>query len=156
MKQLLLNISLLFLLVSPAVNAEHLSAAHINMVRVKQGFPETMLRLQEVIKEHGYTLSRVQRVDIGLTGMGYTTDKYRVVFFAKHDEFRWLIKHHPEYIPYLPLKIAVYAEDKDTILVVYSPQVLFRPKTGELQKIIARWDRDLTSMFRAMHDYSEQ
>lgn len=156
MKQLFLYISLLFLLVSSPINADHFIATHINMVRVKQGFPETMLRLQEVIKEHGYTLSRVQRVDIGLTGMGYSTDKYRVVFFAKHDEFRWLIKHHPEFIPYLPLKIAIYAEGKDTILVVYNPQVLFKPKNKEIQKIIARWGRDLTSMFKAMHDYSEQ
>ena len=127
--------------------------AHLNMVRVKQPFPETMLKLQEVIKEHGYKLSRVQRVDIGLTASGYQTDKYRVVFFARHDEFRWIIANHPELIPYLPLKIAIYAEGKDTIMVVYNPKILFQPKSGKLKDIINRWEKDLESIFRVMREY---
>lgn len=130
--------------------------AQINMVRVKQTFPETMLKLQEVIKQHGYKLSRVQRVDIGLTKSGYKTGKYRVVFFAKYDEFRWIIKNHPELIPYLPFKIAIYAEAQDTILVVYNPKVLFKPRSEKLKKIIARWSDDLESMFQKLHHYSEE
>ena len=129
------------------------NAAHINMVRIKNTFPETMLRLQEVIKQHGYQLSRVQRVDIGLTQSGYQTDKYRVVFFGKHDELRWLIKNHPELIPYLPLKIAIYAENKDTILAIYNPDILFEAKSGKLQEIIQRWEKDLESMFREMRQF---
>ena len=58
------------------------------MVRTALTFPEAMLALQESIREHGYTVSRVQRVDIGLTGMGYKTDKYRIVFAGKYDEIR--------------------------------------------------------------------
>jgi len=129
--------------------------AHINMARVKQPFPETMLKLQEVIKENGYKLSRVQRVDIGLTKSGYQTDKYRVVFFARHDELRWIIDNHPELVSYLPLKIAIYAEDKDTILVVYNPEILFQPKSGKLKEIVSRWEKDLESIFKAMREYEE-
>ena len=130
--------------------------SHIDMVRVKQGFPETMLKLQEVIKEHGYKLSRVQRVDIGLTKSGYKTDKYRVVFFSKHKEFRWVIDNHPELIPYLPLKIAIYAEGNDTILVVYNPRVLFQPTSKKLEEIVLRWEKDLQSIFNVMHKFDEE
>ncbi len=56
------------------------SASDLLMVRSQQGFPEAMLTLQTSIREHGYAISRVQRIDIGLTGMGYKTDKYRIVF----------------------------------------------------------------------------
>ena len=83
------------------VAAEDLLAA-----RSTQSFPEAMLMLQESIREHGYTVSRVQRVDIGLTNMGYQTDKYRVVFFGKIDEVRELSNRHPEMIPYLPVEIS--------------------------------------------------
>ena len=76
------------------------SAEELMMTRVMQSFPETMLKLQEVIKQHGYQLSRVQRVDIGLANMGYKTDKYRVVFFGKEAENRWIIDKHPELIAY--------------------------------------------------------
>ena len=59
------------------------NAEEILMARSLQPFPETMLALQDSIRDHGYTLSRVQRVDIGLTGMGYKTDKYRIVSWKK-------------------------------------------------------------------------
>ena len=64
-------------------------AEDIVMARSTLPFPEAMLALQESIRAHGYTLSRVQRVDIGLTGMGYKTDKYRIVFAGKPDEIRY-------------------------------------------------------------------
>jgi len=152
----MMRLRLLLVVLLFATNILTSYATHINMVRVKQAFPETMLRLQEVIKEHGYKLSRVQRVDIGLTKSGYQTDKYRVVFFAKHDEFRWLIQNHPELIPYLPFKIAIYAEGKDTILTAYNPDILFKPKSGKLRKIIKQWDKDLESMFRVMLHFGEE
>ncbi len=143
----------LFIILILVITSAFANAAHINMVRVKNTFPETMLRLQEVIKEHGYKLSRVQRVDIGLTQSGYQTDKYRVVFFGKHDELRWIIRNHPELIPYLPLKIAIYAENRDTILAIYNPNILFEPKDGKLQEIISRWEKDLESIFKAMREF---
>jgi len=58
------------------------------MARSQLAFPEAMQQLQESIKGYGYTVSRVQRVDVGLTTMGYQTDKYRVVFFAKYPQMK--------------------------------------------------------------------
>lgn len=129
------------------------SAEELMMVRVKQTFPETMLKFQEVIKQHGYQLSRVQRVDIGLSKMGYKTDKYRVVFFGKEDQNRWIIKHHPELIAYLPLKVAIYAEEDDTLLVSSNLKILIDAHDPKLKKIVASWQKDMRAMFREMHDY---
>lgn len=138
---------LMFALAAPA------SAEELMMVRVKQTFPETMLKFQEVIKEHGYQLSRVQRVDIGLSKMGYKTDKYRVAFFGKEDQNRWIIKHHPELIAYLPLKVAIYAEEDDTMMVSPNLKILIGAHDSKLKKIVDSWQKDLQSMFKEMHDY---
>ena len=129
------------------------SAEELMMTRVMQSFPETMLKLQEVIKQHGYQLSRVQRVDIGLANMGYKTDKYRVVFFGKEKQNRWIIAHHPELIAYLPLKVAIYAEEEDTLLVSPNLEILIAAKDPKLKKIVEGWQHDLQNMFREMHDY---
>ena len=142
----------LCLLLMSVVLATSTSAEELMMVRVKQAFPETMLKFQEVIKAHGYTLSRVQRVDIGLT-MGYKTDKYRVVFFGKEKQNRWIIAHHPELIAYLPLKVAIYAEEEDTLLVSPNLEILIAAKDPKLKKIVEGWQHDLQNMFREMHDY---
>ncbi len=117
------------------------------MVRSKQAFPEAMLSLQQSLNEHGYTLARVQRVDIGLQAMGYKTDKYRVVFFGKAEEIRHLSDKHPELIPYLPPKISIFAENKQTVLVTANPSSLkaLYPDP-ELAVQFDRWERD----FRAI------
>ncbi len=114
------------------------------MIRSDQAFPETMSALQEGIKNQGYTLSRVQRVDIGLTSMGFKTDKYRVVFFGKTDEIHHLSKTHPSLIPYLPLKIAIFAEGDETLLVCSNPMSFIElyPEP-ELTKIFKQWRKDI-------------
>lgn len=139
---------ILLLAIALPVKAEQLM-----MVRVKQSFPETMLKFQEVIKEHGYTLSRVQRVDIGLTNMGYQTDKYRIVFFGKLEQNRWIVEKHPELIPYLPIKVAIYAEEQDTLMVAPNLEVLINVEDPQLKKIVSEWQRDIRSMFKVMHDF---
>jgi uncharacterized protein (DUF302 family) len=144
----LISLYLILLFVAAPVSAEELM-----MVRVKQSFPETMLKFQEVIKSHGYQLSRVQRVDIGLANMGYKTDKYRIVFFGKEDQNRWIIDKHPELIPYLPLKVAIYAENEDTLLVSSNLEILIGAQDPKLEKIVSGWQHDLQSMFKEMHDY---
>lgn len=129
------------------------AAEEMLMVRSAQSFPEAMLTLQEAIAEQGYTLSRVQRVDIGLTQSGFTTDKYRVVFLGKADELNYLSEHFPELIPYLPLKIAVFAEDKETLLVTANPND-FRAfySQAELQPYFARWERDLRALLEQVRE----
>ena len=122
------------------------------MVRTQESFPEAMLRLQQTIKDHGYQLSRVQRVDIGLTTSGYKTDKYRVVFFGKIEELTRVSQTHPQLLAYLPLKIAIFAEGTDTLLVAADPEVLFGTVDPKLQEMIHRWQQDLDSIFRHMRD----
>lgn len=127
------------------------SASELMMARSTQSFPEAMLTLQESLTHHGYTISRVQRVDIGLTKSGFKTDKYRVVFFGKPKEVEDLVARYPELIPYLPLQIAIFAEDKDTLLVASNPLDLAAFfKHPELAKTFQRWHTDLQAVFDEM------
>ncbi len=123
------------------------------MMRSAQPFPETMALLQEAISKQGYTVSRVQHVDVGLTAMGFKTDLYRVVFFAKLDELHQLTEQHPELVPYLPLQIAIFAEDDETILVSSNPLILtgFYPDAG-LGKIFHRWHDDIGKIFLSVQN----
>jgi uncharacterized protein (DUF302 family) len=120
------------------------------MARTSQNFPEAMLKLQEVLKQQGYTVSRVQRVDIGLTTFGYQTDKYRVVFFGKPEEIRRMSRDYPQLIPYMPLKIAIFAEGEDTLLVASSPKQLLESDQPELNRVLETWTSDLLSILDTM------
>jgi uncharacterized protein (DUF302 family) len=138
-----------FLIVSVPASAQN----ELIMVRSVQAFPETMTVLQQAIQDHGYTISRVQRVDIGLTAMGYQTDKYRVVFFGKHEQQKMLTAKHPELIPYLPIKIAIFAEGEETILVASNPELLaeFFPDP-KLEKFFVRCASDMRSIMKQVQD----
>jgi len=74
------------------------------------------------IRDHGYAISRVQRVGIGFTGMGYKTDKYRIVFFGKIDEVRNLAEKESQMIPYLPpmRSIGLFSSAWKVTFVLYS------------------------------------
>lgn len=125
-----------------------LQAEDLIMLRSGQPFPETMSSLQQVIKQHGYVVSRVQRVDIGLTKMGYKTDKYRVVFFGKHKELQKLSDDYPELTAYLPLKIAIFSEGAETLLVISDPikfAEMFPDKV--LKQYFSRWSNDVVAIF---------
>lgn len=135
----------LLLLAGPPTLAEELL-----MARVPMTFPEAMLKLQETIKKHNHTLSRVQRVDIGLTAKGYKTDKYRVVFYGQADEIKQLANAYPQLIPYLPHKIAIFAEEEETMLVAINPEMLFQTDDSELQAIMKKWHNDLQLIFKDM------
>jgi uncharacterized protein (DUF302 family) len=144
MNKLTRNILLLFsIFLTGSLHAEELL-----MLRSTQPFPETMSSLQEIIKKHGYVVSRVQRVDIGLTKMGYKTDKYRIVFFGKHDEIVKLTDAHPELTAYLPLKIAIFSEESETLLVTMDPARFSEMFPDEaLKKHFNQWSRDIIAMF---------
>ncbi|MDH3526718.1 MAG: DUF302 domain-containing protein [Gammaproteobacteria bacterium] len=144
MKRYVVTAFIWLLLVLPLQAA----AEELLMARSKQPFPETMLALQESIRAHGYTVSRVQRVDIGLTGMGYKTDKYRIVFAGKLDEIRYLSEKAPQLIPYLPPKISIFAEGSQTILVSANPK-LYAEIAGDAVEpaFFDRWESDLRSIF---------
>ena len=117
------------------------------MTRTKQTFPEAMLKLQDVIVTTGYVVSRVQRIDIGLTKSGYATDKYRIVFFGDKKEIAILSKNYPHLIPNIPWKIAIFAEQQDTLLVSADPMQFSDKKYPGADKYLLKWKKDIQKMF---------
>lgn len=117
------------------------------MMRIKQSFPETMVNLQSAIKKTGYKISRVQRVDIGLTKSGFKTDKYRVVFYGKPDEVNLLSKNHPDIIPFLPLKISIFAENNETIILTTNPLQLQKFFKDIPEETFSNWYKDVNTIF---------
>ncbi|MDH5648341.1 MAG: DUF302 domain-containing protein [Gammaproteobacteria bacterium] len=118
-------------------------AQNLLMIRVENPFPETMVALQAAIQAQGYTISRVQRVDVGLTKSGYQTDLYRIVFFGKADEIQKLSLKYPTLVPYLPLKIVIFAEGEDTLILANNMTNLdsfFRKR--ELRRYFRQWSHD--------------
>jgi uncharacterized protein (DUF302 family) len=139
----------LMLLVSLAQGAEE----RLLMMRSSQSFPEAMLALQQTLGEYGYTVSRVQRVDIGLTGSGFQTDMYRIVFFGNPEEIRSLTAAHPQLIPYLPLKMTLFAEQEETLLVALDPTALYEVvPTEEFRYRLQRWKNDIQAVMDELRE----
>lgn len=138
----------LLIALSLQTNATEIDGSNqLLMMRSKQSFPEAMLALQSTLVDYGYTISRVQRIDIGLTGMGYSTDKYRVVFFTKPNEFRETIKKYPKLVAYLPLKLTIFAEKDETIIATIDPVVLqFIEDSAEFSLLTRRWRSDIIAI----------
>lgn len=134
-------------------NANAVITGEMIMIRSNEAFPEAMALLQEAISKQGYTLSRVQRVDIGLSAKGYKTDKYRVVFFGNGPQIQQLSAKYPQLIPYLPLKIAIYAEGDNTILITANPAVfndMFN--LPELKPTFNLWLKDISAILRTVQN----
>jgi uncharacterized protein (DUF302 family) len=126
-------------------------AEEIIMVRVPRTFPEAINALQDGIRARGYTVSRVQRVDVGLTSSGFKTAEYRLVFFGKEEEIRTLPARAPELIPYLPLTIVVYAEGDETLALMTNPAKLAEfVGYPELHRLFRRWEQDVRAIFREL------
>ena len=142
-----------FLIALLLVSCGFASAQDLYMVRTSLAFPEAMALLQQTIKEQGYQVSRVQRVDIGLTASGFQTDKYRVVFFGTLDDIREVSNQYPELIPYLPLQIAIFAENEETLLLSSSFQHL-RPyyTSPTLRARFDRWETDIRKILEQVRN----
>jgi len=124
------------------------AAADLLMVRTQQNFPEAMLTLQTSVREHGYEVTRVQRIDVGLTGMGYKTDKYRVVFVGKSKEIQYLVNKYPVLAAYMPPQISIFAEHGETVLVTANPMIYAEMIDDEADKVLfRRWESDVYSLF---------
>ena len=134
------------------VSGKSAIAEELLMARAPMTFPEAMLKLQDTLKKYNHTLSRVQRVDIGLTEKGYKTDKYRIVFYGNAEEIRQLADKYPKLIPYLPHKIAIFAEEEETMLVAVNPEMLFDNKDPKLQAILKKWHTDLQLILKDMRE----
>jgi uncharacterized protein (DUF302 family) len=104
--------------------------------------------VEDSIREHGYRIAHLQTCDMGLADFGYESDFYRVVFFGKVDEVRMVSERYPELVSYLPLKIAVIAEQGETLLAVLDPEALTPYYDDERVRIqLGRWHNDLASIF---------
>jgi uncharacterized protein (DUF302 family) len=137
------------LLIMSCLPAQAIITGELIMVRSDKSFPVAMKFLQDAIKQQGYTLSRIQAVDTGLSKSGYSSDKYRIVFFGKTEQIKALTKTHIELIPYLPLKIAIFAEAEETLLVTSDPATFIDLYPDpELRKVFKQWHIDLISIMR--------
>lgn len=126
------------------------NAEQLIMARTAQNFPEAMLKLQETIRDFGYTVSRVQRIDIGLTNSGYTTDKYRIVFFSTEEEIALISKKYPHLIPYIPWKIAIFSEQQDTLLVASNPMEFSNKQYPGADKFLLKLKKDIQRILNVL------
>lgn len=120
------------------------------MSRTNQTFPEAMLKLQDTIRGLNYKISRVQRIDIGLTKSGYATDKYRIVFFGDKNEIAFISDNYPHLIPHIPWKIAIFAEQQDTLLVSANPLQFSNKKYPGADKYLLKWKEDIIKILKTL------
>ncbi len=136
--------TLLLLLCFIGINAW---AEDILMARSPHNFEHTLQNVKDSVLAHGYTIAHVQKCDGGLTGFGYKTAPYRLLFIGKGKEIRALTQKHTALIPYLPLKLAVYAEGDETIVAIFNPEKLGKLfNDPELHNQFSRWKSDFDSI----------
>lgn len=145
MTKILIGIGLLLFVASS-------QAEQLIMARTKQSFPEAMLKLQETIHGLNYTVSRVQRIDIGLTSSGYATDKYRIVFFGTEKEIATISKKYPHLIPYIPWKLAIFAEQEDTLIVTANPMSFSEKQFPGADKFLLKWKKDIEKILNILRE----
>jgi hypothetical protein len=73
-----------------------------------------------------------------------------VVFFGRIEEIRDYAEKYPILIPYLPHKIAIFAEEDETLLVTANPERLFPTDDPGLKAIVKQWHEDLQAIFEDM------
>ncbi len=102
------------------------------------------MKLQRAIEANGYRFSRVQRVDCGLRTRGYNIPPYRIVFFGKPEQIRFLSVAPPELLPFLPLKIIIYQQGDNVVLLAANPSILASFYRGkDVAGVFATWGRDI-------------
>ncbi len=128
-------------------------ADHMLMARVNMKADLAIEYLKTAIEEHGYAVAHVQKCDSGLGGFGFHSDTYRVLFFGKLAGIRRISAQHPEFVVYLPLKIAVEAEKGETVVTAVDPLTFTRyyPKDHAMQVQFRRWRNDILSIFDDVH-----
>jgi len=138
----------LFLLMASSQASED-----ILTMRSPNSFATTMVKLNELIAAKGYKITITQRCDFGLKEAGFKTDMYKVVNFGKLSEVRDLTSKHPQLAPFLPLRIAVIAEDNQTLLAILNPKLFLETVTEpELRAIIKSWQNNVSSIFKVINN----
>jgi len=119
----------------------------------KLAFPEAMLHLQDAITKHGYTISRVQHVDKGLTAKGYKTKNYKVVFFGKKTEIESIKSNFPQLIPFIPLSITLIEKNKINTITGLRPKMLEELFNSNLSKrYFVQWEKDFQLIFKSFQN----
>ena len=139
---ILLTLTLIYLLLTTTATANE----DILTARTTAGFDSTLEKAKLVLEENKFTVAHVQRCDGGLRQMGYKTDNYKIIFFGRLEEVRSLTKVHPELLPFLPLKLAVFAENKETLLSTVNPSsvlAMMPELQDELQPLFSKWEKEL-------------
>lgn len=115
--------------------------------QIRGDYPEVMMSLQMNIQSKGYTISRIQRVDMGMKAAGYKLEEYRIVFFAKPTDIKVVLEDYPVFASFLPLSITIYKEGEMTRLVGM-PFALAKAHASEkvLKSMIARWEKDTAAI----------
>lgn len=135
----ILFVWLALLLAAPLARADELI-----MVRSERPFTDAINNLEIAIQDHGYKIAHIQRVDVGLASGGYKTAEYRLVFFGKPEEMRDIEQRYPQLLPYLPMKIVIFAEGDSTVALAYNPAILQTFfKIDALQPTLRRWEKDI-------------
>lgn len=143
-------------LVAACLPARAMITGELIMLRSPQPFDKAMENLVSTIEDRGYTVVGVRRVDAGLARSGYKTSKYRVVFFEKKDEFAALSKRYPEMLPYLPLKIVIFAEAGETLLVTSDPVVFIDLYPDpRLRERFRRWHDEVIGIMEQVRNTSD-
>lgn len=143
--------SILFVLLVLCLAVPAQAAQDLLIARAPRAFPEAMAGAQQAIADAGYTVVRVQRVDVGLSSSGFETAEYRLIFFGRADEMQAVPAQAPELMAYLPLKMVIFAEGDTTMLVMQNPALLARlfPQPS-LQRYFQRWERDARAVLERM------
>lgn len=134
-------------------------AADLHDIRTSLEYPEAMAMLQEAIGKHGYTVARIQQVDKGLESGGFASPRqYRVVHFGRKEQLVQALKHFPQLLAYLPLRIAVMEEAGGTRLTALRAGLIGLEggqggHGGELAALLAEMDSDLARILQAAAAY---
>lgn len=123
-------------------------------VRSDQAFATAIEQAQSALKEQGFKVAHVQKCDGGMTGMGYETDNYRVIFFGRLQEVRELTQKYPQLIPLFPFKLAVYAEGDDTIVSVVNPETMKEALQADdaLAQQLSDWSKEFAAVLEQVRD----
>jgi len=144
------------ILLCSLVMGVHAGTGTLLMARSAEQAEVSMAVLQDALKSYGYTVAHVQKCDGGMEEFDYKTDYYRVVFFGKIGEVRPIIDKHPEMAAYLPLKITVFAENKESVLVALDPlQLSAFFNDAELSIQFARWHNDLRAILAEVRNFKK-
>ena len=74
------------------------------------------------------------------------------MFFGKKKEIKDISNKYPHLIPHIPWKIAIFAEQQDTLLVTADPMQFSHGKYPAADKYLFKWKKDIQKIMTAMRN----